>query len=238
VAEHGLLFTDALALRIHQGRKLVTRRPITKTNSLPILFFSSFVDRGGFADLDWDAHQIQPATVVQPQPGATKCTDRCQGRDYCCCLIDGRSSETGGYLHVPGVGGETRQRVCCRVKPGDSIVVRECSRPAAPRDPGFVLIQYRAGGFACCQHPDGEAIAVTNKWRPSLLMPRWAARSVRVVTSVAPEKLEPLSPAEAEAEGFDSPEEFAATWDAVYGPKGKCMAARPWVWRIEFAAAS
>lgn len=56
----------------------------------------------------------------------------------------------------------------------------------------------------------------------------------RLVTSVHAERLEPLSQAEAEAEGFDSPGEFAAAWDSLYGSKGLAVSARPWVWVIRF----
>lgn len=243
MADLYLLFTDELAQAIAEGRKTVTRRPITKRNCWPVSFTNSHIPEGtigGFADLDWDAHLTPTRTHdgVRNPPGCTPCSERCRGRDYCCCLIDHSGApEHAAYLHVPGKGGETRQRVFCRNKPGDMLIVRECwaavpESLAARFDPVTgegcrVLYRARDG------EPDPEDWE-NWRWRPSIHMPRWAARSVRKIISITPDLVgvEPLSQDEAEREGFASPEAFAHAWASMYGKHGP----RVWAWRYEFAS--
>jgi hypothetical protein len=249
MAEHGFLFTDPLARAILRGEKIDTRRPITKSTSQSVSFWSSVLPGdgiGGFGQLDWTAHLIAAQGEVAPS-GSSPCSSRCDGRDYCCTFIDGLADEGGEYLHVPGVGGQTRQRVHCRVKPGDTLWVREAWRVIpTSTDPGEALVGYRAGGFHVrCKLPTEVDAAELSKWNrraksglprwtPSLLMPRWAARSVRRVLAVHAERLGPLTVEQARDEGFGSPAEFTNAWDAVYRSKGQTVAARPWVWVIRF----
>lgn len=247
MADHGMLFVDTLALEILEGRKVETRRPITRHNSMPVAFWSEAAGgTAGFDQLDWAAHLVPADGQVAPS-GSTPCTGRCTGRDYCCTFIDGLADENGEYLHVPGVGGETRQRVMCRVVPGDNLWVREAWR-VIPTDTGqaSVPIAYRAGGNAKVPRPDDVGATELAKWSrvaksgaprwtPSLLQPRWAARSVRKVLTVRAERLAPLTDTQAIDEGFGSSAEFSAAWDAIYGPKGMAIADRPWVWVIRFA---
>jgi hypothetical protein len=244
-----MLFADALAKAIADGRKTVTRRPITKRNSAPLGFWSEAAGGdAGFDQLDWEAHLVASAGEPEP-PGASPCTGRCKGRDYCCVFIDGSAVRRGDcYLHVPGVGGETRQRVYCRHKSGDTLVVRECfavvwgdADPCRCADkhesktlaycPKHDTIEYRADtGFAA---PGGWHDLPPDErflnWSPSIHMPRWAVRSFRLVISITPELLGPLSQLEAEREGFDSPEAFATAWSGIYGEGPR------WVWRYEFS---
>jgi hypothetical protein len=135
----------------------------------------------------------------------------------------------------------------CRVTPGDTLWVREAWRVVPTcTDPGEALVSYRAGGpNVLCKLPvevDAAELSKWNRraksglprWTPSLLMPRWAARSVRRVLAVHAERLGPLTVEQARDEGFGSPAEFTNAWDAVYRSKGQTVAARPWVWVIRF----
>jgi hypothetical protein len=248
MTDHGMLFTDALARSILQGRKVVTRRPITRQTCLPVVFASSstlpsWTSRSGveglagFGDLDWSAHTPD-----------VDCSELCETRDYCSIFADGSATKGGQYLHVPALDHETRHRVYCRIVPGDRLWVREAWRVIPDcTSPGEAMVVYRVGASSrLCNLPEDVGAAELSKWSrlnkkglprwtPSLLMPRWAARTVREVVSVHAEQLGPLTPEQALEEGFGSPTEFQNAWDAIYRDAGKTMASRPWVWVTRFA---
>jgi hypothetical protein len=78
--------------------------------------------------------------------------------------------------------------------------------------------------------------------RPSIHMPRWAARIFLEVTDVRVERLNDISEQDAKAEGFDyqavpdmgwkfnARHNFLVEWDQIYGNRSS----NPWVWVIEF----
>lgn len=106
--------------------------------------------------------------------------------------------------------------------PGDLLIGRECWAPNDGHDPF-----YRA--------TDGEVgWRPLSGWRPSIHMPDRAARIRRRVVSVTVERLQDITPAECDAEGFDGAGAFIAAWDRMYAAKGLGWAVNPWVWPIEF----
>ncbi|MCS6175319.1 hypothetical protein [Shewanella baltica] len=84
------------------------------------------------------------------------------------------------------------------------------------------------------------------KWKPSIHMPRWAARILLEVTAVRVERLDDISEQDAKAEGFDYPavpgmgwklnakHNFLFAWDKIYGNRSS----NPFVWVIEFKVIS
>ena len=52
--------------------------------------------------------------------------------------------------------------------------------------------------------------------------------------SVTVERLQDITPAECDAEGFDGAGAFIAAWNRIYSAKGLGWDRNPWVWRIEF----
>lgn len=86
---------------------------------------------------------------------------------------------------------------------------------------------------------DGES-----KWRPSIHMPRWAARIFLTVKSVRVERVQDISESDCLAEGLTNGDryecchdEFRTLWDSIYAPRGLGWAANPWVWVTEFTVA-
>lgn len=83
----------------------------------------------------------------------------------------------------------------------------------------------------------GEHLIGRGKWRPSIHMPRAAARIFLKVNDIRVERLQDISEADALKEGFEeapeiftSKELFQAEWNSIY----KNWDENPWVWVIEF----
>lgn len=93
------------------------------------------------------------------------------------------------------------------------------------------------------------------RWRPSIHMPRWAARIIIEVTGVRVERIQDISDADAIAEGIRRFDETAGQsvytwygvdrstdrnpigayrtlWESIHGPGS--WDANPWVWAVEF----
>ena len=121
-----------------------------------------------------------------------------------------------------------------------------------------------------CEHSDAEhgcflykatgydtlcgTTTAPHKWRPSIHMPREAARIFLRVTGVRVERLQDISECEAKREGAVLPPEaasdpeyadyiggyysaFGELWDSTIKPADRAVygwAANPWVWVIEF----
>lgn len=83
----------------------------------------------------------------------------------------------------------------------------------------------------------GDDAQVAFWWKPSIHMPKEAARTFLVVDSVRMERLQEIDDWEALAEGASSREEFAAMWDDLLKPVGMGQYgwdANPVVWVITF----
>jgi len=86
-------------------------------------------------------------------------------------------------------------------------------------------------------------IKASEKWRPSIHMPRWVCRLRLRVTSVRVERLHDISEADAMAEGVSSPGDdeddythaakFRALWDSINGKRFP-WSSGPRVWAISF----
>lgn len=71
-------------------------------------------------------------------------------------------------------------------------------------------------------------------WRPSIFMPKDAARIFLRVKDVWVERLQDISLKDAIAEGFSNIDEFLCFWDKLNKKRGYGWEANPWVWVIEF----
>ena len=130
-------------------------------------------------------------------------------------------------------------------QPGDILWVRETWAEVSSG-----IIEYKATykepytGSAEIDHIGNKI-----KWRPSIRMPREAARIFLKVTNVRVERLQDITPDNARAEGHpqrpeisDDPQVhndaaidwFMDTWDYVNAKRGYGWDTNPWVWVIEF----
>lgn len=132
------------------------------------------------------------------------------------------------------------QSPCC---PGDILYVRETWAVWSRAEGTAPKIHYKA---------DGECLKDV-KWRPSIHMPREAARLFLRVKDVRVERLQDIDDEGAKAEGANwkngknvgweekirrtSVERFAEIWDSTIKPADRAIYgwdANPWVWVIEF----
>ena len=82
---------------------------------------------------------------------------------------------------------------------------------------------------------DGEEPG--DKWRPSIHMPREAARIFLRVNGVGVERLQDIDDAGVTAEGLEIGCYFDELWDSTIKPKDRAAygwGANPWVWVIQF----
>lgn len=130
--------------------------------------------------------------------------------------------------------------------PGDILYVREtwCKTDCFGLQDGYA---YKAN--------DNSILTETGfvpKWRPSIHMPREAARIFLRVTDVRVERLQDIDGRGALSEGVDNRHsnptmgkrwenmqrmEFSTVWDSTIKPADRALygwAANPWVWVIEF----
>jgi len=82
--------------------------------------------------------------------------------------------------------------------------------------------------------------SLSAKWRPSICMPRKAARLFLRVKNVRVERLQDIAEIEATHEGIikhlgiHARNDFSKLWDSIYGKRGYGWDTNPWVWVIDF----
>ncbi|HDW2538346.1 TPA: hypothetical protein RLU55_003857 [Escherichia coli] len=147
------------------------------------------------------------------------------------------------------VAAESLAKHCPYGQPGDRIWVRETYRVHGKATDVATRV-YRASvrnswteqthrvPVDVCNKP------VSEKWTPSIHMPRWASRILLEITDVRVERLHDMSEADAKAEGatpatykITPPEAvyrvgFGDIWRSIYGQDN--WLSNPWVWVIEF----
>lgn len=88
----------------------------------------------------------------------------------------------------------------------------------------FEHYRYRADGI----HPEEQV-----SWKPSIHMPRDAARLFLLVKNIRVERLHRISEKDAIAEGFSYIDQFRSLWDGIYAKREFGWMLNPWVWVIE-----
>lgn len=135
-------------------------------------------------------------------------------------------------------------------QPGDILYVRETWKPYSASSAGVCEIEYKAGGKVKFD----EVIAIPKyhgPWRPSIHMPKEAARIFLRVTNIRAERLQDITYEGCKAEGFDGVifkddteglpaiaiHSFSRLWNNTIKKKEQNRFgwdANPWVWVIEF----
>lgn len=136
---------------------------------------------------------------------------------------------------------------------GGRLWVRETWKLWEDPEDGHDWVLYRAGGkmsFPNEPYLDMPNNPFSDKWRPSIFMPRWASRITLEITNVRVERLQEITEEDAIKEGIElkilkiwrPPDEeipytrrdhFEALWDSIKG-KTHPWSSDPWVWVIEF----
>lgn len=126
--------------------------------------------------------------------------------------------------------------------PGDVLYVRETwtipgllfGNPGVdPEKCDRSLLRYRADGDLVSVPWLHPADKVRPTWRPSIHMPKWAARLHLTVLTVTVERVNAISEDDARAEGCETVAEFAALWDSLYGAGSFDRGDWCWVTRFE-----
>ena len=182
-----------------------------------------------------DGRKNQTRRVIKPQP---------MGRLAYCCM--GSNAGTWGYpgdrvyeywgnewREPAGLTDEERLRRWTPPCHTDDILYVRETWAENPYSDSIYL--YRAfPGF----EPEDEAMREMGlKWRPSIHMPKEAARIFLRVTDVRVERLQDCGNMQAKDEGCTCCSQFARLWDSTIKPADLDRygwAANPWVWVIEF----
>lgn len=159
---------------------------------------------------------------------------------------------------VPWTAESIAEQIKSPYRVGDRLWVRETWALSTGNiaDPG-ALVRYQADGtLASLEVPGvagdfGEFLSTSDRWRPSIHMPRWASRITLEVTGVRVERLQEITEEDAIAEGMKpvtyfmadgtvdeamtvaARSLFALTWDSLAGPGAK-FSDDPWVRAYEF----
>lgn len=139
---------------------------------------------------------------------------------------------------------DIKERVKAPYLPGDILYVRETWMISNPfgdfaKDNRTAEYMYKAG------YTKGKRIAITREmeknlgaWKPSIHMPKQAARIFLKVTEVRVERLQDITEEQIKREGIKeefppiAQDAFQALWDST--TKEYRWALNPWVWVIEF----
>ena len=169
-----------------------------------------------------DGRKTCTRRAVKPQPKRPYIMEKAPNGRFYQCL------ETGE-------GMDFEYKPPCH--PGDVLYVRETwGENTIPHSENFGGIEYRADYYG------GSEPAL--KWRPSIHMPKEAARIFLRVTDVRVERLQDIDGVGQRAEGAESKHGFGATrgafmalWNSTIKLEDRdrySWGANPWVWVIEF----
>ena len=174
-------------------------------------------------------------------------------------ILDGRKTQTRRPMRQQPAGGVRfsmftesgledghGREVSSAFQPGDILLVRETWKPTrCGFDDSVSYVRYRADDTRLEIRHDIQGY-ITDHWRPSIHMPRWASRITLEVTDVVIQRIQEIRTSDIIAEGvieddrylgsanrFRHP--FATMWDAIYAKRGFGWDENPWVEAVTFA---
>lgn len=167
-------------------------------------------------------------------------------------ILDGRKTVTRRVVKPHYRNGEAGFRVVFNTHTGGYVRVeyfdewenktRNMVEPYHPRDILYVRETWQQNYDGSYAYRAGHKFEKDSGWRPSIHMPREAARIFLRVTDVRVERLQDITDQQAESEGvteypFTSIGAFGKLWDSTIKPTDRALYgwdANPFVWVIEF----
>ena len=154
------------------------------------------IERASWPTKDWevrailDGRKTQTRRVVKPQPFLDGQGNACwNGWNF---GQDAQHRPRFDALASPFPGSITKRVHCPYGRPGDRLWVRET----------WAIHPDYANQRHAIYRADRGVEYDTDRWRPSIHMPRWACRIVLEIVSVRVERLQSISEADALAEGI------------------------------------
>ncbi len=198
-----------------------------------------------------DGRKTQTRRVVKPQPKGTL-----NAWDFNAEVGDVLADITGKIFKLyestgrnkAAAGELTPREIKPRYQPGDLLWVRETWQPMVNSDGITVGYHYFTGQIKWLCDTTGMEIQEPLRWKPSIHMPREAARIFLEVKDVRVEQVQEITWEDAAAEGWPRYRElfpldnteyktiawFKKLWDSLGAKRGYGWEANPWVWVIEF----
>ena len=126
---------------------------------------------------------------------------------------------------------EYRKHKCPYGRESDRLWVREAHQIDNPHTTGKV----------CYRATEASRKVLAHKWRPSIHMPRWAARILLEVTDVRVNRVQDIGEEDCLKEGIPSGNtllgkryHFGLLWNSINEKRGFGWDTNPWVWVVEF----
>jgi hypothetical protein len=138
-------------------------------------------------------------------------------------LLDGRKTQTRRPVS---------HHVCPYGEPGDRLYVREAHALLEARCWPDLPHRKKPGETEFCFYREGFDRSPI-RWRPSIHMPRWAARIFLEIVASRVERLDQITEEDAHAEGAAGVCAYRKLWDKIYG-KALPWVSAPWVWVLTF----
>ena len=189
----------------------------------PILFNTEMVQ----AILE--GRKTQTRRVIKPQPDDYGLHNHTRfPMSICSDLIGfwGTVEETGEDIEF-----KCKYGITC-----DRLYVKETWRPKGHNFPTGHPYEYQATA-------EQDGVPVDEPWKPSIHMPKKAARIWLEITDIRVERVQDISGDGAVAEGIKSTPDyaidyFASLWDSINQKRGYGWESNPWVWVVEFKRAT
>lgn len=179
-----------------------------------------------------EGRKTQTRRIVKPQPHED-CGAIEVGR-YHPTVVDRHGDEQPGaeIFGAYSLDGDWGAK-CPYGAPGDRLWVREAwieyDKTGYVVDPTQGRFVYRAD----CAPGTFASDGIWWKWKSSIHMPRWASRLTLTLTDVRVERVQDISEAEAEAEGFASRSDFLDTFYELNKKAPNPMMLN-WAWALTF----
>lgn len=228
--ERPILFNSPMVRAIRENRKTQTRRThgLDKINAEPDAWYCAWDKEGTFcfASKPGYSHELEDSQLIRCPYGVAGDRLWCRESHAIFCVAEDRPDAGVGYRADHPYNGD--------LSIGDG---------------GYNFRSFEGASTV------GEVALMVNseRWRPSIHMPRWASRDTLEVVSARPERLQDITEAGAKAEGCnpwpfnaeqpmtsgelgsDSPYRggFAVLWDDIN--EGLTWFKNPWVWAVTFS---